>query len=143
MRKLLVLAAACALVTSSSGCCGCLGKVRNWFHKGSPCGTAMAPAMIGAPLTMAAPGPMMVSAPVQCMESAPMCMPCDPCTDPCAGGYSTGYSGGMMMGEPVGCSNCGDGAVMGGETYVPTVSAPATLSPQPADGSRYLDPRPQ
>ncbi len=145
MRKFLVLMAGAVLVASSTGC-GCCGKLRNWFHKGSPCGTRVAPAVLGAPLTMAAP-PMMMSAPVQCVESAPMCMPCDPCADPCASGYTTGYMGysdGVSMGAPVGCSSCGGDVggipVVEGQTYVPSSPTPATLAPAPSD-SRY-DPRP-
>ncbi|MBX3424953.1 MAG: hypothetical protein KF688_04670 [Pirellulales bacterium] len=142
MRKLLVLVAAAALVTSSSGCCGCFGKVRSWFQKGSPCGTRVAPAVLGAPMTMAAPAPMMVGAPMQYMQS-PMCVPCDPCADPCAdpcGGYSTGYMGGMS-----GCSNCESGSsgmIYEGESYIPSSPSPAMLSPA-APGGRYTDPSPQ
>lgn len=155
MRKLLVLTAAAALVVSSSGCCGCFGKVRNWFHKGSPCGTRVRPATLGAPLTMTAPvmSAPIVSAPVQCVQPAPMCVPCcepcDPCGDPCAdpcGGYSTGYFGGYSgnVGS-AGCAACdagipAEGRIIYDESqYIPTAPE-GTVVPQ--EGPTRYDPRP-
>jgi hypothetical protein len=120
MRKLTILAALAA-VTLSSGCTRCCGRCRNWFAKGSPCGTTtVAPAMLGAPLAMGTPiaqpvmaQPMMsqpmMSAPM-CVEQAPMCMPCvpcDPCADPCAGAMNMGYMGGYTSGGMC-CESTGD-----------------------------------
>jgi hypothetical protein len=129
MRKLTILLAVAALATSSSGCCVC-GRVRNWFHKGSPCGTTtVAPAVLGAPLAMGTPlqqpymaapmaAPMMAAPPV-CCEQAPMCVqpcaqPCDPC-DPC-GGASMGYAP---------SDGCGCGGAPATMTVSPGVPIPA------------------
>ena len=152
MRKLLVLTAAAALVVSSSGCCGCFGKVRSWFHKGSPCSSRVAPAVLGAPLTMSGPAaPMMMAPPMQCVESAPMCMPCPPCSDPCGdpcGDYSTGYYGGYVSeGGSTGCAACeaGGGQVIVDESsYIPAGAIPTMPegSVGGSDSPRYSDPRP-
>jgi hypothetical protein len=91
MRKLTILLAVAALAASSAGC----GRCRNWFHKGSPCGTMMSsPAVLSAPLAMGA-------------VSQPMCV--DPCMqyDPCATGMvGTQFSGYL----PAGDCNCDPGA---------------------------------
>jgi hypothetical protein len=118
MRKLTILLGLAVLTASNAGCC--CGRIRNWFHKGSPCGTAVAPAVLGAPLAMGTPmmsAPMsqpimsapMMSAPI-CVEAPQCVMPCDPCADPCATGQVVGY-GGMM-----GC-DCNGGM---GATLAPT-----------------------
>jgi hypothetical protein len=144
MRKLTILLALAAII-SSSGCsnCCCLGRVRNWFHKGSPCGTAVAPAVLGAPLAMGTPLAQPVSAPVAqpmfasptmsapvYVEQTPMCYPCppcdpcanpcvDPCADPCSGTVSMGYMGGYT--SEGAC--CGDGSTMSGTVITPAPSA--------------------
>jgi hypothetical protein len=141
MRKLTILLALVA-VTASSGCTRCcIGRCRNWFHKGSPCGTTVAPAVLGAPLAMGTPYTTPVSIPMQapmgtplmtapmCVEQTPvcppMCMPCDPCADPCASGaMNMGYMGGYTS----------DGACCDGSTTgVPMEMTPgATMSVQPS-----------
>lgn len=116
MRKLTILLAVAALAASSTGCCG---RLRNLFHKGSPCGTVMAPAMIGAPVAMSSP---VMTTP--CMQAPACCVPCDPCADPCSQGVSTGYFGSYVDGG----SSCG--CAGGGETtFVPSASAPAAAIP--------------
>ncbi|MAT69273.1 MAG: hypothetical protein CMJ58_07070 [Planctomycetaceae bacterium] len=134
------------MVVSSSGCGAC-GKVRSWFHKGSPCGARVAPATLGAPITMAAPTMPMMAAPMQCIETAPMCVPCDPCGDPCAdpcGSYSTGYYGGYASESGPGCAACeaaGSGQVIFDESqYIPRAPEGSVVTP-PSD-SRYTDPQP-
>ena len=150
MRKLTILLALAALTASNAGCCcGVCGRVRNWFHKGSPCGTAMAPAVLGAPLAMGTPlatpvaqpmmQPMMaqpmMSAPI-CVEQAPvcpqMCVPCDPC-DPCGGGsVSTGYGG--YGSEGCGCDGSSSGVPMtieSGSSGVPIQSGQVLPGPTP------------
>lgn len=149
MRKLTILLALAA-ITASSGCsnCCCLGRVRNWFHKGSPCGTAVAPAVLGAPLAMGTPLAQPVSAPVQPMFASPtmapqmyveqpaMCYPCppcdpcanpcvDPCADPCSGAVSMGYMGGYT--SEAAC--CGDGTTMAPATMAPMTSDPMSGVP--------------
>jgi hypothetical protein len=132
MRKLTIILGVAALAATSSGCCG---RCRNFFHKGSPCGTTMTtPALLSAPLAMGAPlaGPVMQ--PNQCCEQAPqvMCVPCDPCMqyDPCANGQavSSGYFGGFLpqsASSDCGCEN-------GGVSTVPTtLPAGATIVPSP------------
>ena len=128
MRKLTILLAVAVLTASNAGCC--CGKIRNWFHKGSPCGTAVSPAILGAPLAMgtpmmSSPMPMMTSAPM-CVEAQPQCvMPCDPCADPCANGQMmTGYLGGYTSGM-AGC-DC-NGTTQG--TFVPNNGVIITPSP--------------
>lgn len=125
MRKLTILLGVAVLAASSTGCCG---RCRNWFHKGSPCGTVMSPAMLSAPVAMGAPlaGPVMQ--PNMCCEQTPvMCVPCDPC-DPCATGgmgVTTGYFGNYMGGSDCGCEGgASAGAVI---QSVPTTG----IMPQP------------
>jgi hypothetical protein len=129
MRKLTIFLSLAALLAATNGCC-CCGRIRNWFHKGSPCGTTtVAPAVLGAPLAMGTPmqqpimaapmaAPMMaapmMAAPGVCCEQAPVCVQaCDPC-DPC-GGMATGFAPAVE-----GCG-CGGGATM---TVAPTVQVP-------------------
>lgn len=121
MRKLTVLLAVTVFAASSTGCC--CGRIRNWFHKGSPCGTTMTPAVLGAPLAMGTPMTYPVSAPMapmaaptMCVQAAqPCCVPCDPCCNPCdpcaTGQVTSGYWGGNMTsgGE---CCNNGGGMMM-------------------------------
>ena len=139
MRKLTILMALATTVAASSGCSSCIGRCRNLFHKGSPCGTAMtAPTVLGAPLAMGTPMMSPVSAPMMagpmCVPQAPMCMPVDqcmdPCADPCANGMVTmGYGGDGGYASPEGC-NCAGGS--------PTImSAPAVMQggmPSPTPG---------
>ena len=147
MRKLTILLALAA-ITASSGCsnCCCIGRVRNWFHKGSPCGTTVAPAVLGAPLAMGTPLAQPVAAPFayqqQPMMTAPTmapqvyveqpamcCPPCDPCAnpcidpcaDPCSGAVNMGYMGGYT--SEGAC--CGDGSA----TMAPMQMAPMQVSP--------------
>jgi hypothetical protein len=127
MRKLtIVLAITLATATSA----GCIGRCRNWFHKGSPCGTAVAPAVLSGPIAMGAPLAPTVQAPqVYCEPSPAVCVPCDPCMqyDPCAttgagAGLSTGYLGGYLQ-SAANC-DCANGGI---------VTAPAgTLPPSGA-----------
>jgi hypothetical protein len=125
MRKLTILLAVAALAASSTGC---VGRCRNWFHKGSPCGTLMTPTAMSAPLTIGAPmaGPIMQQQPAICVEQSPMCVPCDPCMqyDPCASatGVSTGYFGGYLQSA----ANCD--CDPSGATIVPS-AAPAGAIP--------------
>jgi hypothetical protein len=124
MRKLVILLAAAALAAPNAGCCG---KLRNWFHKGSPCGTALSPVALGAPLAMSSPvmtSPVMTSAPCQ----PACCVPCDPCADPCATSVSTGYFGGYMSGGDCGCSD-GSGSIVPGTSTAPTSGT--VIYPQP------------
>jgi hypothetical protein len=133
MRKLTILMALATTVAASSGCSSCIGRCRNLFHKGSPCGTAMAaPTILGAPLAMGTPmaqpmmGAPMMSGPM-CVPQAPMCMPVDPCMDPCAdpcanGMVTMGYGGGYASPEGCDCAG-GSGAIM---------SAPMEAMPQGA-----------
>ena len=145
MRKLTILLALAA-TAASSGCCNCgIGRCRNWFSKGSPCGTTVAPAVLGAPLAMGTPlatpvsvpymqpqyAQPMMSAPV-CVDQAPMCPPCpDQCYDPCASGAMTmGYMGGYTSEAPCCDGSSGMPATMQpGTTY--TVPQGATISPSP------------
>lgn len=135
MRKLTILVALAALVASSGGCAGCFGRVRNFFHRGSPCGTRVAPAVLGAPMAMGTPvaqgvpapmmaapmmtapvaGPMVVSPGVCCDPCTP-CVPCDPC-DPC-GGVAVGYGG----------ECCDDGAVISAPAVSGTYVGPAPVT---------------
>lgn len=140
MRKLAILLALAGLTATSSGCAGCLGRCRNFFHKGSPCGTSVAPAVLGAPLAMGTPisqpAPMMTAPLMAAPMAQPMvmsqgvccdpCVPCDPCADPC-GSVTMGYG-----------SSCCDGgapvemSVPAGSTYLPTAPAtPGAVVPQP------------
>jgi len=80
MRKLTILLAAAAVAASSVGCCG---RCRNWFYKGSPCGTAMAAPVMTTPVAMTAPAPApVIAAPVAAPMVAPMaqqiCVPAQP-----------------------------------------------------------------
>jgi hypothetical protein len=149
MRKLTILLALAALTASNAGCCcGVCGRVRNWFHKGSPCGTAMAPAVLGAPLAMGtplatpvvsapapymtAPAPMM-SAPAMCVEQAPMCVPCqpcEPCCDPCSGAATTGYGGDYISS---GLEGCGCGGVPMTEGPATTMQGTTQIVPGPTE----------
>jgi hypothetical protein len=135
MRKLTILLAVASLAASTSGCCVC-GRIRNLFHKGSPCGTTtVAPAVLGAPLAMGTPiqqpvmaapmaAPMMAAPPV-CCEQAPMCVqPCDPC-DPC-GGVATGYA---PAAEGCGCGGAATMVTPGMQVQVP--AGTVVPSPQP------------
>jgi hypothetical protein len=127
MRQLMILLALAALTLTNSGCTRCFGRCRNLFHKGSPCGTAVAPAVLGAPLAMGTPFSMPVAAPMaapmmsapMCVEQAPVCMPCDPCADPCSGGMSMGYLGGFTS----------DGACCESTGAIPMTVAPTTAAP--------------
>jgi hypothetical protein len=127
MRKFTVLLAVAVLAASSTGCC--CGKIRNWFHKGSPCGTSVAPAVLGAPLAMGTPMTFPTSAPMapaMCVQAQPQCcVPCNPCCDPCdpcaSGQMTTGYLGGFTSGGDCNCS--GGGMMMSGEQIM--------VSPQP------------
>ena len=143
MRKLTILMALATTLAASSGCSSCIGRCRNLFHKGSPCGTAMAAPVMGAPLAMGTPmtsapmvmgGPMMTS-PV-CVEQAPMCMPVDPCMDPCAdpcssGTVTMGYGGGFA-GSDCNCSGGGGISTMAPMTTAPggTIVSPSPLGDQ-------------
>ncbi len=144
MRKLTILLALAALTASGTGCCGVCGRVRNFFHKGSPCGTTtVTPVVLGAPLAMGTPlmqpmaqpimaAPMaqpMMAAPSVCCEQAPACVQqCDPC-DPC-GGVTTGYAGGYATPMAAGCGCAGGDATM---TVTPGTTLPpgATMVPGP------------
>jgi len=123
MRKILVLLTLAVVTAGSTGCSSCC---RNLFRRGSPCfGTArVAPAMLAGPMAIAAPiqasapvvqpmvmPQMMMQQPVCCPQSAPACVPCNPCPCECSpyesgipGEYFGGYQGGSM-GD--GCQNCG------------------------------------
>lgn len=142
MRKLTILMALATTLAASSGCSSCIGRCRNLFHKGSPCGTAMAAPVMGAPLAMGTPmtnAPMVMGGPMMggpmasgqmCVPQAPMCMPVDqcmdPCADPCSSGMVTmGYGGGFSSDE--GC-NCAGGGV---STMVPMTMAPGGMLPSP------------
>jgi hypothetical protein len=124
MRKLTILLA-CAVLASAST--GCVGRCKNWFAKGSPCGTLMSapPAMLSAPVAMGAPmmAPMVQQQQPICIQQAPMCMPaCDPCMqyDPCATtGVSSGYFGGYVSGADCNCAGSA-GTVISGGTLAPT-----------------------
>ena len=148
MRKLTILMALATTLAASSGCSSCIGRCRNLFHKGSPCGTAMAaPAVLGAPLAMgtpmAQPAPMMgapmMAGPV-CVPQAPMCMPvdqcvdpcADPCADPCSSGMVTmGYGGGYATGgESCNCAGGGAPEMM----VSPSTVVPSTTMPVPSPG---------
>ena len=127
MRKLTILLAAAALAATSTGC---VGRCKNWFHKGSPCGTVMTtPAMLSGPVAMGAPFAGPVMQPNMCCEQAPVC--CDPCMqyDPCA---TTGVTGGYFGGYMPQSSDCG--CAPGGMTMgAPATMAPAgTMFPSPA-----------
>jgi hypothetical protein len=123
MRKLTFLLVVAALAASSTGC---VGRCRNWFHKGSPCGTLLSPpAMLSAPMAMTAPVTGPVMQPNICVEQQPICVPCDPCLqyDPCATtGVSAGYFGGYLPSS----ANCN--CDPSGATIVP---APAGTTPLP------------
>ena len=128
MRKLTILLGLAVVIGSNTGCC--CGKIRNWFHKGSPCGTSMAPAVLGAPLAMGTPMSMpmtmpVMSSPQMCVEAAPQCcVPCDPCYDPCGSGQmTTGYLGGHMSGGADCDCDSGQG------TYIP--NGAVMVSPGP------------
>lgn len=128
MRKLTFMLAVAAFAVTSAGC---TARCRNLFHKGSPCGTLLAPpAMLSAPMAMAAPMSAPIMQPNLCVEQQPMCVPCDPC-DPCATqGVTTGYLGGYMpatSGCP--CEGGSTGTIMSSGTLVP---APSTVLPNPA-----------
>lgn len=132
MRKLTIILGVAALAATSSGCCG---RCRNFFHKGSPCGTTMTtPALLSAPMAMGAPlaGPVMQ--PNQCCEQPPqvMCVPCDPCMqyDPCASGQavSSGYFGGYLPQSAAADCGCENGSV---STVPATLPSGATIVPGP------------
>lgn len=149
MRKLTILMALATTLAASSGCSSCIGRCRNLFHKGSPCGTAMAaPAVLGAPLAMGTPmaqpmmGAPMMAGPM-CVPQAPMCVPVDPCADPCVdpcadpcanGMVTMGYGGGYATGgESCDCAGGGSGAIMSAPmNALPpgTVVSPTPLSDQ-------------
>ena len=156
MRKLTIVLSLAALA-ASSGCTNCcIGRCRNLFHKGSPCGTTVAPAVLGAPLAMGTPLAQPVAAPFayqqQPMMTAPtmapqvyveqpeMCYPCppcnpciDPCADPCSGAMSMGYMGGYTSDGAC----CGDGATMAPMQMAPMQSGatytlpPGAITPSP------------
>jgi hypothetical protein len=151
MRKLTIVLALAGLA-ASSGCTNCcIGRCRNWFQKGSPCGTQVAPAVLGAPLAMGTPLATPVSAPApqqfvaapqpMYIQQAPMCYdpcanPCvDPCADPCASGQmSMGYMGGYTSDGAC----CGDGSTM----MAPMQMSPGTtMSVQP--GQTMPSPQPE
>ena len=147
MRKLTILMALATTLAASSGCSSCIGRCRNLFHKGSPCGTAMAsPAVLGAPLAMGTPmaqpmmGAPMMAGPM-CVPQAPMCMPvdpcmdqcADPCADPCANGMVTmGYGGGGYAtgGESCNCAGGSSPTMM----VDPSTAVPGTTTPMPMPG---------
>lgn len=140
MRKLTILLALAALTATSGGCAGCIGRCRNLFHRGSPCGTSVAPAVLGAPLAMGTPvsqpAPMMAAPMMTAPMAAPMvmnpgvccepcipCLPCDPC-DPCGSGSVTmGYGGDCCDGGAVMTSPAPAG------TYIP--GGAGTITPSP------------
>jgi hypothetical protein len=156
MRKLLTLLVALTLATSS----GCCSKVRNWFHKGAPCGTqTFAPTIVGPPTSQVplAP-PMQVTVPVATMAQPSYGVPCCPdpcavqcCPDPCAtsccqdvvvgaSGWvpqtsgTTAYFGGITdTGADCGCNN--GGAIQ----YAPPASVPDAAGSDPGSVG---DPRP-
>lgn len=144
MRKLTILMALATTLAASSGCSSCIGRCRNLFHKGSPCGTAMAaPAVLGAPLAMGTPmaqpvmGAPMMAGPM-CVPQAPMCMPVDPCADPCAdpcssGMVTMGYGGGYAAGGES-CNCAGGGAPEMMVAPSTTTVAPGTIIPAPSPG---------
>ena len=125
MRKLTILMALATTLAASSGCSSCIGRCRNLFHKGSPCGTAMAaPAVLGAPLAMGTPmaqpdgdgraddgRPDVRAAGADVHAGRPLHGPMrDPCADPCANGMVTmGYGGGYATGGES-CNCAGGGA---------------------------------
>lgn len=115
MRKLLILLAlAIVTVASTSGCSS--SRCRNLFRRGSPCGGtsfATQPMLGGAiplsnpvafqqPPQVVVPQTIMAQPNCCCEQSAPMCMPCDPCS-------SGGYIGGSD------CGSCENGSYMGGD----------------------------
>jgi hypothetical protein len=138
MRKLTILLAVAALAATSTGC---VGRCKNWFHKGSPCGTMVtSPAMLSAPVAMGAPFAGPVMQPNMCCEQQqPMCVPCDPCMqyDPCGGatGVSSGYFGSYLpAASDCGCAN--GGATMESGTMIPSAAAPAGSVPMyPSPGT--------
>ena len=153
MRKLTILMALASALAASSGCSSCIGRCRNLFHKGSPCGTAMAaPAVLGAPLAMGTPtaqpvmGAPMMGAPMMagpvCVPQAPMCVPVDPCSDPCvdpcadpcsSGMVTMGYGGGYATGGE--SCNCGGGSAPEMMVAPPTATVtPGTIIPAPSPG---------
>lgn len=93
MKKTLLLIAAAALILNASGC----GSCRNLFgSRSSACATPMM-------------GSVQRCAPVCCQPTC--CMPsCDPCCSD-SSAVSYGYDGGtpMMMGAPMGTSDCNCG----------------------------------
>lgn len=166
MRLLLLV------LTSVASCagCSCCGKVRNWFHKGAPCGTrTLAPALTAAPVATQAPipvaqpvqtappvqmaPPMQYAAPVATMvQPAPCCVPCcpDPCSVPCCEDVVIGSSGWVPSG---GVYSGNYGSIQGdcGCSDVGAIQyAPAARSTDPASSSgsesstpsQQLDPRP-
>jgi len=158
MRKLTIVLSLAALA-ASSGCTNCcIGRCRSLFHKGSPCGTTVAPAVLGAPLAMGTPMATPVAAPYQqpmfaapmmsapmmsapmCVEQAPICMPCpqqcvDPCADPCASGaVSMGYMGGYTSEGYTSGGSCCDGSggvTMPMESGAVITTQPGTTMPGP------------
>ncbi len=136
MRKLTILLA-CAVLASAST--GCVGRCKNWFAKGSPCGTLLSPpATLSPPISMGAPVmapmPMMQQQAPICIQQAPMCIPaCDPCMqyDPCAAtGVSSGYFGGYVSGADCNCAQSA-GTVVGGTLAPSTVDANGNPLPYP------------
>ena len=108
LKNVLILVAIAAIVAPSVGC----GRCRGLFRRGAPCGTTMAPAVLGAPIAMAAP----------VAPAAGCCNPCGTC-NPCISG----------------CGEC-CGPMTGYETGY--VSPPTATVAPPNAGSEYRDPGP-
>ncbi len=148
MRKTLILLALAVMTTASVGC----GCCRNLFRRGSPCfGTSkVAPAMIGAPMALAAP----VAAPVPLMQRVapqvvmpraampqPACCPpvCEPC-DSCGGQeWLGGYVEGAQINDG-GCQNCGPTTNYDQGYLIPSTESPQSVVPE-GSGAR-TDPGP-
>ncbi len=131
MRKLLILMAVAMVTLPPVGC----GRCRRLFHRGAPCGTTVAPALLSAPLAIGRPfATPVVSSPVAssescCCESAPVCSSCGSCSE-CQNGWTTsGYA-------DSGCAECGSGgpATTYDGTYIE--STPSTVVPQ-SSSDRY------
>ena len=130
MRKLLIMLAIAVIAMPSTGCGG---RIRNWWHRGAPCGTVVAPATLGAPLAIGRPvRPMMVSQPECCCP--PEC--CEPCCDPCecpGSEWTTSYS-------DSGCTDCASAPVTTySDDYTLPTTPSSTLTPQDP-GTSYRSP---
>lgn len=154
MRKLTTLLLVAVLIASTTGCGG---KIRSWFHRGSPCGTTtVAPAVLGAPLAINAPAaapavttPMFAAPAVVsggCCQAAPVCAtPCVPCDSGCGnccdvpcGDCGCADPSGVICGSSgyaSGCSDCVGGTAV--EPYEGQIIEGDAGSREP-----YGDPRP-